>query len=270
MIHGKDVPLGLLTDMMDKHQAAPVPAKQRIADALVKAGAERLAGQGTTEFHADPLAFLQQCVFTRDEADPALPVKQWPAWACPACKIYQPVHLPVCCSCGVQMLELAYIRELVHQWRRGIPRTMLVPKPRRFKVSWLFSALHLHLALTRKESALYFQSRVEEDSSLLIDRCEFILENLPASKMKVPSWERRRKPPAIYIENGSYLIGKPEGKNALRSVTATAILMDEVGFWEDARGSYDAIKPLVEKGCRLTILSSASPGFFRQLVEGEL
>lgn len=262
--------MGSLLDMLDEAQGPPAPARSRITDAVIKVGAERLAGSGAHEFASSPLAFLHQCVFTRDEADPSLPVKPWPAQVCRPCRSYVEVGAPHCPHCQSLLEPLGYVEDLVEQWKRGVPRVMIVPKPRRFKVSWLFSALHLWLALTRKESAIYFQSRVEEDSGLLVDRCEFILENIPASKMRPVGWERRRKPPSLHFENGSSIIGKPEGKNALRSVTATAILMDEVGFWENARASYEAIKPLVEKGCRLTVLSSASPGFFRQLVEGEL
>jgi hypothetical protein len=237
---------------------------------LFTGAADQLSGGIITPYHTDPLAFLNDCVYTRDEADPTQPIKRWPAGACPVCKSYVVAAIKTCPRCATEIKPLDYVKELVWQWKRASPPIMIVPKPRRFKVSWLFSALHTWLGISRRESAIYFQSRTEDESALLIDRCEFLLQNIPTTKMKIPGWERRRKPPAIHFENGSQIIGKPEGPKVLRSVTATAIFLDEVAFWENARGSYDAIKPLVEKGCRLTIVSTANPGFFRSLVEGDL
>lgn len=262
--------MGILTGIFDDSPASSQPVRKQMEHGLLSAASDQLSGGIVTPYHTDPLAFLNECVYTRDEADPASPIKRWPAGACPACMQYVSSDCSHCPRCATEIKPLSYVQELVWQWKRAAPPIMIVPKPRRFKVSWLFAALHTWLAISRRESAIYFQSRTEEESALLIDRCEFLLGQIPPTKMKLPGWERRRKPPQIMFENGSQIIGKPEGPKVLRSVTATAIFLDEVAFWENARGSYDAIKPLVEKGCRLTIVSTANPGFFRSLVEGDL
>lgn len=261
--------MGILTDIFADHSAS-VPVRDQMKGALLSGASDQLSGGIITPYHTDPLQFLNNCVFTRDEADPTSPIKRWPGGACHACLSYVSSDCKACPRCQGPVRSLAYVQELVWQWKSAMPPIMIVPKPRRFKVSWLFSALHVWLAITRKESAIYFQSRTEDESALLIDRCEFLLGQIPPSKMRTPKWERRRKPPAIHFDNGSSIIGKPEGPKVLRSVTATAIFLDEVAFWENARGSYEAIKPLVENGCRLTIVSTANPGFFRSLVEGDL
>lgn len=248
----------------------PPSGREKLAAEIVGTGVERLVGHAVTPYHKDPLLFLNELVYTRDESDETNSVKKWPTSACRKCRAYGMAGQIQCSFCAGPLEELGHVRSLVEQWLLGKPKIMIVPKPRRFLASWLFTTLHAWLAIARREAAVYFQSRTEDDSRLLIDRVEFMLDNIPASKFRVPKTTRYEKPPRLEFENGSQIIGKPEGKNALRGVTATAILLDEIAFWEQARASYEAIKPLVDKGCRLTIISSASPGFFRQLVEGDL
>jgi hypothetical protein len=50
----------------------------------------------------------------------------------------------------------------------------------------------------------------------------------------------------------------------------TAIFGDECAFWEHARAFYAASKPTIDGGGRITLVSSASPGFFQQLVFDQL
>lgn len=263
--------MGVLTSLLSD-DAQPLSARTKILEQALTAGADRLLGHQQSRFHNDPLAFLHECVVTRDEADPRSPIKPWPTGGCAGCRLYTTHGQEKCPRCCQPVEPLRCFEEPVTIWHRlgsqGSPSIMVVPKPRRFKMSWLFSALHLWQALERRESAVYFQSRTELESALLVARCEFILENIPRSKMTPPGWEVLKKPPRIELANGSAIIGKAEGRDALRSVTATAILLDEVSFWQDARGSFEAIRPLVEKGCRLTVVSSAAPGFFRALAEG--
>ena len=66
-----------------------------------------------------------------------------------------------------------------------------------------------------------------------------------------------------FLDNGSKIIGVPEGPDQLRQYTASAIFADELGTCESPRACFTAMKPCIDGGGRLTILSSAYPGFLR-------
>jgi hypothetical protein len=81
---------------------------------------------------------------------------------------------------------------------------------------------------------------------------------------------RTLSPPLLQLDNGAMLFGVAEGAEQLRQYTATAILADELGTWQWPRAAYTAFKPCVDGGGRLTLLSSAYPGFWAELVRGEV
>ena len=60
--------------------------------------------------------------------------------------------------------------------------------------------------------------------------------------------------------------GIPQGANQLRGPTASAVLLDEASFWEKGRESFSATKPCTEGGGRVTLISSASLSWFKDLV----
>jgi hypothetical protein len=53
-------------------------------------------------------------------------------------------------------------------------------------------------------------------------------------------------------------------------MTLSGVLGDEVAFWDDPLATYIALRPTIEGGGRLTLISSASPGFFESLVHDRL
>ena len=64
--------------------------------------------------------------------------------------------------------------------------------------------------------------------------------------------------------------GIAQGPDQLRQYTASAILCDEMAFWDKAEQTWGALKPTVQGGGQVTMISSAGPGFFQRLVEGRL
>ncbi|MHA2313209.1 MAG: hypothetical protein ACXADF_17115, partial [Candidatus Thorarchaeota archaeon] len=70
----------------------------------------------------------------------------------------------------------------------------------------------------------------------------------------------------IHSDPPSEIIGIGQGANQLRQYTVTAILADEMAFWEEAQATYVAALPTIEGGGKFAGISSAHPGFFKSLV----
>lgn len=144
-------------------------------------------------------------------------------------------------------------------------KLILVPKSRRLMFSWLFTFLHLHLAMFNEGVSVFFVSDKEEKSDELVKRAEFILKYIPEDKMLKPKW----KGSYCYLDFpnlNSFIQGVPMGADQLRQYTATAIMADEMAFWAGARDTYMAAIPTIQGGGRFTGISSPQVGFFKDLV----
>jgi hypothetical protein len=219
----------------------------------------------------DPWAWVCEAVWTTDETDRVTPIKAFPVAVCVPCHRYLGGALePACPQCGVPGRPLRYLREITETWHRKDPPILYVPKPRRMFLSWLMVSLHTWLCLFHEHAAVYIVSSKEAKSVELLDRAEGILRRIAPSIHRLPAWQRSGSPsPHLHIGT-SRLWAVPEGADQMRQFTATAILADEIGTWQAPRATYAAMKPTIQGGGQLTLVSSAYPGFWRQAVEGEL
>ncbi|HJY45275.1 MAG TPA: hypothetical protein VJ301_11685 [Propionibacteriaceae bacterium] len=221
-------------------------------------------------YRKDVWAFVRECVITIDEVDARAPLKPFCVAVCLGCVRYFGETPTNCPECGAQLVPMAYLELIARQWQSGTPSILIVPKARRMRMTWLMVACHVWLALTRRNANIFFVSSKEEKSAELVERAKGIVARLPPDRMMpVPTYHRNSPPELRFLETGSKILGVPEGADQLRQYTATAVFADELGSWEWPRAAYAAIKPTIEGGGRLTIVSSAYPGFFRELVAGE-
>ncbi|MDT8900832.1 hypothetical protein [Anaeroselena agilis] len=104
------------------------------------------------QYGEDPWLFVTECCRTKDEADGGR-IKNMP--------------------------DKEYLRYVTRVWREE--SLLAVPKSRRMLMTWLFLCLHLWAALTRKNAAIFIQSKKQEDSEFLLgeDRLMFIYRQLP-------------------------------------------------------------------------------------------
>lgn len=218
---------------------------------------------------ADPWYWLATAVTTVDEVDAMHPIKPFPTHVCARCATYHGGLTPRPC-CDAPTAELTYLKVLARQFAHGAPPLLLVPKARRMRLTWLFVALHLRLALSRPHARIFVVSSKEEKSGELIERATGILTRLPPWAGGGVAFHSEAKPPALVLDDlDAKLIGVAEGADQLRQYTATAILADEFGTWQWPRLAYAAMRPCIDGGGTLTIVSSAYPGFWRDLVTGE-
>lgn len=188
----------------------------------------------------DPWQWMMDCVWTLDEADGG--------------KIKRLPNKP-------------YLQRVVEVWQSE--RLLAIPKSRRMLLTWVLLACHLWRAIFFPRSAIFIQSKKENDSDFLIGpkRMGFIYEHLPKN---IPWPKATTKFCEIEFEHGSYVRGIPQGPDQLRQYTASAILCDEMAFWDRAEDTWASLKPTIQGGGSVVMVSSAGPGFFQRAVEGRL
>ncbi|GHV45876.1 hypothetical protein FACS1894204_06260 [Synergistales bacterium] len=204
---------------------------------------KQLAARAIDKWARSPWAFVRDACVTIDEADEGK-VKRFP--------------------------DLPYLRHICEVWSAN--RMLAIPKSRRMMLTWLMVALHLHLALFTPRSAIFVQSKKAEDSEFLLkeERMLFIYNNLPGWLRACGLPTVTSKEYLLKFSNGSVIKAVSQGADQLRSYTATAVMCDEIAFWERAGETWRALRPVVQGGGRITLISSAHPGFFEAVVKGEL
>lgn len=215
----------------------PTTLRARARLRLSQLRATNLYGPG-----GDPWAFVRDCVWTRDEVTGR--VRRYP--------------------------DHEYAALLARRWHEHA--LLAVPKSRRMVVTWLFVALNYWLARTRPEAKIAFMARKlgrseTEGSCELVRRAWFIHRHVPAI---LPPLEADYGIGLLRLGNGSEILALAEGPDQARQHTFTSVLADEVAFWEQAYETWIALRPTIEGGGRITAVSSAAPGFFRDLVHDRL
>lgn len=193
------------------------------------------------KFREDPWEFAKKCVYTLDQVDAKNPIKKFPE-------------------------QLLYLKLYFRIWQRY--PFIGVPKSRRMFMSWANIIIHLWLAMTTQGRNIAFVSKKEDDADELIRKAKFILENIPEKvwpKELRPRWEYKYGV-LTFPEINSKIQGFPQGADQLRQFTFSAILGDEMAFWDEAEQMYAASFPTLEGGGRFTAISSPGPGFFKRLI----
>lgn len=203
-------------------------------------------------YRQDPLFFLQRCVKTKDQADKSEPIKRFPLQA----------------GKGPEQ-DKEYLRYIIPMiWREPL---LAIVKHRRMILTWTMCSLWLADAMFFEGRFNALVSKKEEDSDELVQRCWFIYENLDEADLGF------KKPKAIYKytsltfpETGSEIKGVAQGADQLRQRACSRVGCDEMAFWQQARATFVSLKPTIEGGGQILIISTRFPGFFKELIEDTL
>lgn len=200
------------------------------------------------EWQRNPSQFIDDCILTRDEADEGK-VKPFP-------KLEYLYHVDRC-----------FVKY----------RILAIPKSRRMLMTWRLLALHLWYGLFHVNRTIFMQSKKAADSAYLLgdERLMFMYNNLPGHQ-KWPAIPRSIKGKegkgyeTITLDNGTTFYAIAEGPDQLRQYTASRVYCTEMAFWANAESTWTSLKPTIQGGGCIVIDSSANPGFFQRMVEGEL
>ena len=244
--------------LLDSLQSAPPEARAAWAARL----ADLPPDKATALLRAARMEVLTRCqqdgwfwtsfVQTKDEADPAQSTKPFPQ-------------------------HLDYVRQY---WDvMTTKKRIAVAKSRQMFITWATCAYMCWVARFHPNTAVLYQTQSEDDANGMVSvagsskdggyygRCQFIERSLP-------SWMQQaiRDPEgSLTYPNGSIIRALPGGANKIRGKTGTVIVLDEMAFLEEAKGSYTAIAPLVQKGAQLIAISTPNGGagnFFYHLWHG--
>jgi hypothetical protein len=129
----------------------------------------------------------------------------------------------------------------------------IVLKARQLGLTWICAALALHACLYRPASAvLMFSKRDDEAVQLLDNRFGGMYDRLPAG-IKVRLLKRSTH--EYRFANGSTAFAFPTTGG--RSYTASLAIVDEADFVDDLDELLNAVKPTIDAGGRLILVSTA-------------
>jgi len=193
-------------------------------------------------YRKHPYPFMDECMLTLDQADKVRPIKKFPA-------------------------SLPYVRPLLDVWLNE--RLSLTRKSRRMKITWAAIGFNTWDAMFHIGRKIFFVSDKEEKSDELVRRAQFIVDHIPDGKLVAKPEYKYTYCHLRFPELNSEIIGVAQGENQLRQETASRIFADEFAFWEKAKATYGAMRPTIEGGGQIMIVSTSMPGFFRSLVDDE-
>lgn len=193
-------------------------------------------------YRKHPYPFMDECMLTLDQADKTRPIKKFPA-------------------------QLPYIRPMLDVWMTE--RLVIVRKSRRMKITWAAIGFNTWDAMFHIGRKIFFVSDKEEKSDELVRRAQFIVDHIPDGKLAVVPEYKYTYCHLRFPDLNSEIIGVPQGENQLRQETASRIFADEFAFWDKAQTTYGGMRPTIEGGGQILIVSTSMPGFFRSLVEDE-
>lgn len=197
------------------------------------------------KIRTDPWEFARLLVKTKDEKDRDQPIKPFPS-------------------------HYDYLKLYFRLWQRE--RLMAVPKSRRMFLSWATMILYLHDTMFNVGRQTAIVSRKENDADDLLERMKFIIDNIPEGIIPRDLIPRYKKTfcSLEFPDIESRILAFPSGADQLRSYAFSGIMADEAAFWPDAEDMYAATFPTIETSGRMTMISSAAPGFFKKLVFDQL
>lgn len=162
-----------------------------------------------------------------------------------------------------------YLKELTERRRQFFldPPIHAYEKCRRMFVTWWMLALYLYDTLTQKNHANFVGSRKLEASAYLLgpQRMLGIWERIkpkvwqnkpllvPESKNGL-GYERLLCP-----ETGSYVQAIASGADQLRQYTASNVFCDEIAFWDRWADSWSAMRPTIEGGGHIDLVTTPDP-----------
>ena len=214
-------------------------------------------------------------LLTKDEHDSENPVKRFPDLE----------YLRVLLDCLLVSGRYVEVGEARFALSGGISRAWLertrdigllpVEKSRQVMATWLVCAYLLWRAKFAPYQLILVQSKREEDAANLVFNKDPAVGRISFMEMHLPPFlatidlARGTTFGHLYLPNGSHIWAVPEGGDIIRSNTPSVVFSDESSFQPEFDASYTAARPCLDGGGQYIAISSANPGAFCELVEGD-
>lgn len=190
-------------------------------------------------YRSNPWAFLTECCWTQDQTDKRNPIKQYPN------RDY------------LRVISEMMIREYL----------LALVKHRRMVITWTACGLSLWENMFFEGVNITLMSKKEADSDTLVRQTKFIYDHIPEAKM--PWKPRLTYKFTEYYNNDldSKIVGFAQGPDQIRQHTMTRIYGDEFAFWDKAEETFVGMKPTLEGGGKVCLISTRFPGFFQHIID---
>jgi|TARA_Y100000034_G_scaffold25152_1_gene29563 hypothetical protein len=129
-----------------------------------------------------------------------------------------------------------------------------IGKARQLGISWLVCGYAAWTALFRDNAVILLFSQGESEAWLMVDKCNFILTNLPDFLKREAKHDRRDY--IKFASNNSFIKALPSTEKAGRAYTATLVIRDEVDYHEYAEQNFSAVGPTVDAGGKMIDLTT--------------
>ena len=123
----------------------------------------------------------------------------------------------------------------------------------------------------RGQQNVFQSDDTEKTRELVQKRSMFVFEHQPKFLKEVHPAKFEvgiSKGGRFYVPDlNSEIIGLAQGPDQIRYLHPAGVLIDEAAFHSRLAATIGAVKPAIEKGGRLTLVSSANPGYFQALAQ---
>lgn len=143
-------------------------------------------------------------------------------------------------------------------WALMTARLVIILKARQLGISWICCWYALWLCLFQPGKVVLLFSKGQAEADELLRRVKALYDRLP-------DWLRASLPTLVKENaselawsNGSRIRSLPATQSAGRSLTASLVVLDEAAFLQFADQLYSALKPTIDNGGQLIILSTAN------------
>lgn len=137
-------------------------------------------------------------------------------------------------------------------------RLVLILKARQLGISWLCCSYALWLCLFQPGKVALLFSKGQNEANELLRRVRVLYERLPDWFKEKCAKVTKSNTTTLEWDNGSRVISLPGTKSAGRGMTASLVILDEAAFLKWGTELYTALKPTIDAGGQLIILSTAN------------
>ena len=134
-------------------------------------------------------------------------------------------------------------------------RQVIILKARQLGLTWLMVCYALWMMIFKPGSGILLFSRRDDEASELVDRIRGVHARLPAFLQATKTTDNAHEIAFGYID--SWARSFPTTKHSGRMYTATLAIVDEADFIQWLKRLLNAVKPTIDAGGQLILLSTA-------------
>lgn len=143
-------------------------------------------------------------------------------------------------------------------WQLMTERLVIILKARQLGISWICCAYALWLCLFQPGKVVLIYSKGQLEANKMLARVKKLYERLPDWLFAALPARTIDNTTVQGWANGSRIESLPASPGAGRSETASLVILDEAAFQLFADPLYSALKPTIDNGGQLIILSTAN------------